>query len=141
MYFQTARQPSPSGTNRQPPPKLAKNHGPCTIVMAIGWAVTFGVTNLMPLTQIAMTMRLHPFGRGTLIAIALTTTGFYVVPLAARALLGTGGAVSAGAVAVGCAVLAAGMWRFRATLRLSVMPGLSAVARRIHSREEVRHAT
>ena len=108
---------------------------------AIGWAVTFGVTNLMPLTQIAVTMRLHPFGRGTLIAIALTTTGFFVVPLAARALLGGGGAVSAGAVAVGCAVLAAGMWRFRGALRLSVMPGLSAVARRFHSREEVRHAT
>jgi hypothetical protein len=49
--------------------------------------------------------------------------------------------VSAGAVAVGCAVLAAGMWRFRGTLRLSVMPGLSAVARRFHRREEVRHAT
>jgi len=63
------------------------------------------------------------------------------VPLAARALLGRGGAVSAGAVAVGCAVLAAGMWRFRGTLRLSVMPGLSAVVRRLHSREEVRHAT
>jgi len=108
---------------------------------AIGWAVTFGVTNLMPLTQVAFTMRLHPFGRGTLIAIALTTTGFFVVPLAARALLGRGGAVSAGAVAVGCAVLAVGMWRFRGTLRLSVMPGLSAVVRRLHSREEVRHAT
>ncbi|HEX5297682.1 MAG TPA: polysaccharide biosynthesis C-terminal domain-containing protein, partial [Streptosporangiaceae bacterium] len=108
---------------------------------AIGWAVTFGVTNLMPLTQVAFTMRLHPFGRGTLIAIALTTTGFFVVPLAARALLGSGGAASAGAVAVGCAVLAAGMWRFRGTLWLSVMPGLSAVARRFHSREEVRHAT
>jgi O-antigen/teichoic acid export membrane protein len=108
---------------------------------AIGWAVTFGVTNLMPLTQVAFTMRLHPFGRGTLIAIALTTTGFFVVPLAARVLLGRGGAVSAGAVAVGCAVLAVGMWRFRGTLRLSVMPGLSAVARRFHRREEVRHAT
>jgi O-antigen/teichoic acid export membrane protein len=108
---------------------------------AIGWAVTFGVTNLMPLTQVAFTMRLHPFGRGTLIAIALTTTGFFVVPLAARALLGSGGAVSAGAVAVGCAVLAIGMWRSRGTLRLSVMPGLSAVARRFRSREEVRHAT
>jgi O-antigen/teichoic acid export membrane protein len=108
---------------------------------AIGWAVAFGVINLMTLTQVAVVMRLHPFGRGSLIAIALTTIGFFVVPLAARTLLGGGAAVSAGAVAVGCAVLAAGMWRFRGTLRLSVMPGLSAVARRFRGREEVCRVT
>jgi O-antigen/teichoic acid export membrane protein len=101
---------------------------------AIGWAVTFGVTNLTPLTQIAVTMRLHPFGRGSLIAIALTTISFFVVPLAARTLLGRGAAVSAVAVAVGCALLAVGLWRFRGVLRLSVMPGVSMVERRFRPR-------
>jgi O-antigen/teichoic acid export membrane protein len=96
---------------------------------AIGWAATFAVANLIPLIQIAVVMRLQPFGRASLIAVASTTVGFFVVPLAARTLLGTGGAVSAGAVAVGCAVLAIWVWLSRDTLQLSVMPGLSAVAR------------
>lgn len=97
---------------------------------AIGWAVTFGIANLAPLTQIAVTMRLHPLGRGSVIAIALTTISFFVVPLGARTLLGSGAAVSVGAVAVGCTLLAAGLWRFRGILRLSLMPGVSAVAKR-----------
>jgi O-antigen/teichoic acid export membrane protein len=97
---------------------------------AIGWAVTFAIANLIPLTQIAVVMRLHPFGRGTLIAIALTTLGFLAVPLAARSLFGGGAAVSAGAVATGCALLAVGLWRFRRTLRLSMMPGVPAIVRR-----------
>jgi O-antigen/teichoic acid export membrane protein len=98
---------------------------------AIGWAVTFVIANLTPLTQIAVTMRLQPFGRGSVIAIALTTIGFFVVPLAARTLLGGGAAVSLAALAVGCALLAAGMWRFRGDLQLSVMPGVSTIARRL----------
>jgi O-antigen/teichoic acid export membrane protein len=97
---------------------------------AIGWAVTFAIANLMPLTQIAVVMRLHPFGRGSVIAIALTTTCFLVVPFAARSLLGGGAAVSVGAVAAGCVLLAAGLWRFRGVLRLSLMPGVPTVARR-----------
>jgi O-antigen/teichoic acid export membrane protein len=101
---------------------------------AVGWAVTFGVTNLMPLTQIAVTMRLHPFGRGSVIAMALTTTSFFIVPLAAKALFGRGAVVSAVAVAVACVLLGGGMWRFRGVLRLSVMPGVSTVGRRFHSR-------
>lgn len=97
---------------------------------AIGWAITFGVTNLLPLTQIAVTMKLHPFGRGALIAMALTTFSFFVVPLTARTLLGRHAAVSVAAVAVGCLLLAVGLWRFRGVLRLSVMPGVSVLERR-----------
>ncbi len=97
---------------------------------ALGWAITFGVTNLMPLTQIAVTMKLHPFGRGSLIAMALTTFSFLVVPFTARALLGRHAAVSVAAVALGCVLLAVGLWRFRGVLRLSVMPGVSVLQRR-----------
>jgi O-antigen/teichoic acid export membrane protein len=96
---------------------------------AVGWAVAIGVTNLAPLTQLMVTVRLHPFGRGTLIACGLTTMSFAVIPLAVRFLAGSGAAASIGAVLAGCCVLAAGLWRFRAVLGLAAMPGLSRLAR------------
>ena len=36
---------------------------------AIGWSAAITLTNLLPLAQIAATQRLHPFGRGTAIAV------------------------------------------------------------------------
>jgi O-antigen/teichoic acid export membrane protein len=92
---------------------------------AIGWSAAIVTTNLLPLAQLAAVLRLHPFGPGTLLAIALTTVSFAGAPLALRALLGTGGvAALAGAVA-GCVVMAAGLWAFREPLQLAVMPGFS----------------
>jgi O-antigen/teichoic acid export membrane protein len=92
---------------------------------AIGWAVAIAVTNLVPLAQLAAVVRLHPFGRGTFTAAALSTLSFFVVPLGMRALLG-GGAISlAAGVGVGCLVQLAGLAWLRGTLRLSAMPGAS----------------
>jgi O-antigen/teichoic acid export membrane protein len=96
---------------------------------AIGWAAAIVVTNLVPLAQVAKVVRVHPFGRGTLIACLLTTISFGLIPLAARWLAGGQAIVSALAVAAGCAVLAAGLWRFRAPLQLSVLPGVPAPRR------------
>ena len=95
---------------------------------AVGWAVAIGVTNLTPLAQLAVTMRLHPFGRGTLIACGLTTLSFAVIPLAVRLLAGGGAVPSIGAVLAGCCVLAVGLWRFRTALGLAAMPGLSRLS-------------
>ncbi|MGH3124341.1 MAG: lipopolysaccharide biosynthesis protein, partial [Streptosporangiaceae bacterium] len=96
---------------------------------AIGWAAAIIVTNLVPLAQLAVSKRLHPFGRGTFIAAGLATASFAVVPLLARAAFGRGGAASVSAVAAGCLVQAAGLWWFRDSLRLAALPGVSRLTR------------
>jgi O-antigen/teichoic acid export membrane protein len=101
---------------------------------AIGWAVAIVVTNLTPLAQLAIAVRLHPFGRGTLLAIGLTTLSFGVIPLVVRAAFGGGAAASVGAVAVGCCVLAAALWRFRSSLQLSALPGVPRLGRALRVR-------
>jgi O-antigen/teichoic acid export membrane protein len=101
---------------------------------AIGWAAAIAIANLVPLVQVAVVVRLHPFGRGTFIACVLSTLSFAVIPLAVRSLAGPGEIAAAAAVAAGCAALAAGLWRFRDTLRLTVMPGLSFIARKARNR-------
>jgi len=100
---------------------------------AIGWAAAIALTNLMPLAQIAATVRLHPVGRGTVIAVILSALSFGVLPVTARVLGGPGAAASLTAIACGALVMAGGMWHFRRDLNLSVMPGLAqlgALARR-----------
>jgi O-antigen/teichoic acid export membrane protein len=98
---------------------------------AIGWAAAIAVTNLMPLAQLALVFQLHPFGRGTFVAAILSALCLGAVPFTVRTLLGGGAAISAAAVAAGCLLLAAGMWRFRASLRLSALPGVSSVIARL----------
>lgn len=93
---------------------------------AIGWAAAIAVSNLVPLAQVARAVRVHPFGRGTLIACLLTTISFAVIPLGVRWLAGGQAIASAVAVAVAVAVLAAGLWRFREPLQLSLLPGFPA---------------
>ncbi len=92
---------------------------------AIGWSAAIVVTNLTPLAQLAASVRLHPFGRGTFVAMGLAVLSFAVIPLTVRAVAGSGAAVSAGALVAGCCVQAAGLWWFRKTLRLSALPGMS----------------
>jgi O-antigen/teichoic acid export membrane protein len=98
---------------------------------AIGWAAAIAVTNLLPLAQVAKVVRVHPFGRPFLAAALLTTVSFCLIPLGLRALLGSAGAVAIGATGVGAVVMLFGMWRFANVLELSVMPGFSALMRRI----------
>ena len=104
---------------------------------AIGWSAAIVVTNIMPLAQLAATLRLHPFGRETVITVALTAFSFGLLPWASRVLFGHDAFPSLAAIACGCAVMAAGMWRFRADLNLAAMPGaaqLAAAARRRHKK-------
>jgi O-antigen/teichoic acid export membrane protein len=97
---------------------------------AIGWAAAIGAANLMPLLQLAFSsFRLHPFGRDSLLACALCSVSFLIVPLGVRYLLGSGGVGIMAGVAAGSVVLVCGLWRFREPLQLSVMPGLSHFVR------------
>jgi len=89
---------------------------------AVGWAAAIAATNLIPLAQLAVAARVHPFGRGTLAAVALPVLTFGAVPLAARALAGNSAVVAVTAVAVGCALFAAGTWRLRGALQLKALP-------------------
>jgi len=98
---------------------------------AIGWAIAIIVTNLMPMGQLASSIHLQPFGRGTLVAAALSAVAFCAVPLAVRAVLGGGLTGLAAGVFAGCLVEAAGLWRFRGVLRLSAMPGVSSIQSRL----------
>jgi O-antigen/teichoic acid export membrane protein len=96
---------------------------------AIGWAAAIAVTNLVPLVQVAVAARVHPFGPGTACACALTLLSFGVIPVAMRAVAGASAAASLGAAAVGCCVMAAGLWSMRGFLHLSVLAGLSRTGR------------
>jgi O-antigen/teichoic acid export membrane protein len=97
---------------------------------AIGWAAAIALTNLLPLAQVASVVKIHPFGRGTVIAGVLCALSFGAIPLAVKQSLGGGVVALLIAVAAGCAVQAVGLWRFRGTLRLSVMPGVSALRKK-----------
>jgi O-antigen/teichoic acid export membrane protein len=52
---------------------------------ALGLACAIAVNNLLPLAQIVVTMRLHPFGGATLAAALLTAVSFGAVPAALHA--------------------------------------------------------
>ena len=98
---------------------------------AIGWAVAIIVTNLMPMAQLASSIHLQPFGRGTILAAGLSVVSFGAIPLALRAVLGDGLIGLATGVAAGCLVQAIGLWRLSDVLQLSAMPGISSIQRRL----------
>lgn len=90
---------------------------------AIGWAAAIGVTNLVPLAQVATVVRVHPFGGGSLAACLLSLLSFGAIPLAARAMAGDSAPVAAAAVAAGCLGMLAGLWLGRNVLQLALLPG------------------
>lgn len=67
---------------------LIPGHG--IVGAAIGWAAAIAVSNLAALSQVALILRLHPFGSSTLLAVALPVVCFTGVPLLVRAALGDG---------------------------------------------------
>jgi O-antigen/teichoic acid export membrane protein len=85
---------------------------------AIGWAVALAVNNLLPLTQLLVTLRLHPFGRGTLIAVLLSGTCFGALPVVARLLLPGDPWAALLAIAAGGVLYLLGCARFRSQLAL-----------------------
>ncbi len=61
--------------------------------------------------------------------IGLAVVSFAVIPLAVRAGFGRGAVASVSAIAAGCLVQAAGLWRFRDSLRLAALPGASRLTK------------
>jgi O-antigen/teichoic acid export membrane protein len=101
---------------------------------AIGWAAAIGVTNLVPLVQVAAAAKVHPFGPGTLSAALLSTCCFAAIPLAVRELAGNGAPQVIASLAAGSLVLALGLWLLRGPLQLAVLPLPRALRRRLRPR-------
>jgi O-antigen/teichoic acid export membrane protein len=102
---------------------------------AIGWAAAIALTNVVPLAQLALVSRVHPFGRSALAAVLLPAFCMAAVPLTARAVAGPSAMAAAAGIVIGCALLAAGTWRFREILHLSALPGMAALRSRTGSKQ------
>jgi O-antigen/teichoic acid export membrane protein len=105
----------------------------------IGWAAAIVANNALPLTQLVVSMGLHPFGRATVRASALSAACFGVLPGGAALLL-PGNALAAGAaVLVGGALFLVVALRRRAALGLPTLRSLRP-ARRAVPDPDVPHA-
>jgi O-antigen/teichoic acid export membrane protein len=88
---------------------------------AVGWCAARAVANLVALTQVALALGLHPFGRPFATALTLAVAFFGVLPGMARLLWGptwTGLVLGAGLAGV-CYLAAA--TRYRSALELDVI--------------------
>ncbi|MGH3497060.1 MAG: lipopolysaccharide biosynthesis protein [Nocardioidaceae bacterium] len=55
---------------------------------ALGWMAAIAVNNLVPLVQVRRLMRMHPFGRATVCAMAISVVSFVLVAGGVRVALG-----------------------------------------------------
>ncbi len=88
---------------------------------AIAWSATRLVTNLVPVTQLAVTLKLHPFGRGTLLAALLSAACFGVPPLAGRLMIDDSLPVLIASTLIGGLVYLAGLWHWRRAFDLGAL--------------------
>ncbi|MGH3731224.1 MAG: lipopolysaccharide biosynthesis protein [Micromonosporaceae bacterium] len=90
----------------------------------IAWAASMLAKNLLPLGQLAIRRGLHPYGRATVTAAALTAGCFGVLPLVAVWSLGVNLPALLSATAVGVTAYLTGLWRLREPLQLSPFAAL-----------------
>lgn len=105
---------------------------------AVAWAAAILAKNLLALAQVGITLRLHPFGRSTVVAGGLAAACFGLLPGAVRLAGGTGWVPSLMAVAAGVLLYGAGLWRWRSLLRLDELRKArlaGGAARRVVSEE------
>ncbi len=88
---------------------------------AIGWAVAIILSNIIPLTQLALALRLHPFGRASLLAAAVSGLCWLAVPAISRIFLGDSWGALLGISALSLACYAPLVWLVRGPLHLSVL--------------------
>jgi O-antigen/teichoic acid export membrane protein len=91
---------------------------------AVAFAAGILLNNLLPLAQVWRSMGLHPFGRGTAVAAALSAASFGLVGLAVRALAGPTLAGLVAYAVLGCASYAVLLWRFRDRLEWAALRGI-----------------
>ncbi len=88
---------------------------------AIGWAAAILVANLLPLVEVTMSVRVHPFGPASVTAMVLGIGCFVVIPGGARLLGGAGWGVALLSLGIGGLCYLVGLWRFRGRLRLAAL--------------------
>ncbi|MEO7352106.1 MAG: oligosaccharide flippase family protein [Marmoricola sp.] len=92
---------------------------------AIGWAAAILCANLVPLAQVRFALKLHPFGRGTLVAMALSAGCFGALPGVVLLTTGSSLWILLPTLALCTLVWGAGVWWTRHTLDLtSLVAGL-----------------
>ncbi|MFL6098631.1 MAG: MATE family efflux transporter [Actinomycetales bacterium] len=86
---------------------------------AIGWGAAIATGNLVPLTQVAMSIKVHPFGRSTLTAGLVALLCFGLVPGGVRLALGLSWLSIVVASLVGGAIYLVLLWVLREPLELN----------------------
>ena len=88
---------------------------------AIAWAAAIVCNNVLPVTQLAVSMKLHPFGRGTLLAMASALAWLGALPALAGLALSYTAPVLVAAMAVGAMGYVATAWRMREVFDLDAL--------------------
>jgi O-antigen/teichoic acid export membrane protein len=91
---------------------------------AIGWGAAIATGNIVPLVQVAASIKVHPFGRSTFTAGAAALLCFGVVPAGVRLVLGLSWASIVVAAALGGALYLAALWFLREPLELNAFRNL-----------------
>lgn len=91
---------------------------------AIGWAASILANNLVPLGQVVVWLRLHPFGAGTWRAAALASVCFGALPLGIRWLAGPNTTALGLSVLLGSATFLVACYRLQRRLSLDVLRDL-----------------
>lgn len=96
---------------------------------ALAWTASILAANLVPLVQVYVTLRVHPFGRITLLSTTVPTLLYGVLPWVV-AILGGGLVGAIGSLVAASAIYVPLVWRWRSTLGLTELlrrgPGRSA---------------
>lgn len=93
---------------------------------AVGWAVAIAVSNLVALVQIYRIKGLHPFGVGTLVAMALSLACFGMMPGAALLLFGSGIGTLLLSILAATAAYGLGCYWLREPLAVNIFRGRTA---------------
>lgn len=96
---------------------------------AVAWAAAILAGNVVALTLIRVSLKMHPYGRGTWTAMALAAGCFGVLPMMVRLLAGPGAAPLLVAAGIGAAVYLLALWRLRRVLALDALGGFRRPAR------------
>jgi O-antigen/teichoic acid export membrane protein len=91
---------------------------------AIGWGAAIATGNLVPLTQVALSIGVHPFGRSTFTAAGLALVCFGAIPVGIRLLLGLSWLSIAVSIVVGGSIYLLLLWRLRSQLDLTAFKGM-----------------
>lgn len=89
---------------------------------AIGWTAAILCANLIPLVQVAVALKLHPFGAGTLTAMSVSMVCFGAIPGVAVVLFGDRLIILLTALVLALISYGGIVWLLRSRLHLGLLP-------------------